>query len=105
MTDDQVKAALAALADGTDSTAPERSEDEFEDYRATIRRAVEAQNDLEAAAAFVEAEGLCELERAVERAEREVSGLAADGRDALAAFRAFRTAADGESQRQNTEEA
>jgi hypothetical protein len=106
VTDEQVKAALAALADGTanaDETATSTATDHCEsgpgDYRATIRRAVEAQDDLEAAASFVESVGVRELERAVERAEREVSGLAAEGRDALAAFRAFRAAADSDRTR------
>ncbi|MFC6756089.1 MULTISPECIES: hypothetical protein [Haloarcula] len=64
------------------------------DYRAVIERAVDATGDIEAAAAFVESVGLGGLERAVERAEYEVSGLAADGREALATFERFRAAAD-----------
>ena len=65
------------------------------DYRAVIERAVEATGDLEAAAAFVESVGLDRLEAAVERAALEVSGLADEGRDALATFERFRVAAQG----------
>jgi hypothetical protein len=50
-------------------------------------------DDLDAAVEFIECVGVDELAAAVERAEHEVSGLAADGRDALAAFREFRRAA------------
>jgi len=73
VTDDQVKAALAALADGRAdadgsmaSTTAEHTETGPDDYRATIRRAVEASHDLESAAVFVESVGLDELERAVD---------------------------------------
>lgn len=100
MTDNErVKAALAALADGasTPETEPEGTADSLSrtataGYRTVIREAVAATDDLDAAAEFVETVGIDELERAVERAETEVSGLAADGRDALAAFEAFREA-------------
>ncbi|WP_254273716.1 hypothetical protein [Haloarcula marina] len=107
---DEVKAALRALADGEESTpgdaawgetdpvpAP-RSEPAGEagDYRAVIDRAIRATEDVEAAAAFVDSVGLDSLERAVERAEREVSGRAREGRDALAAFQRFRAAAGGQ---------
>lgn len=104
---EQVKAALAALADGetcnsppaeTDvRTAGEQSEptESVTSYRAVIERAVAATEDLDAAAAFVESVGLDRLETAVGRAEREVSGLAADGREALATFERFRVAAQG----------
>ena len=103
----QVKSALAALADGEARasspaerdarTAGERPEatGPATDYRTVIERAVAATDDLDAAASFVESVGLDGLERAVERAEREVSGLAADGREALATFERFRVAAQG----------
>ncbi|MBV0923661.1 hypothetical protein KTS45_05550 [Halomicroarcula limicola] len=115
MTDDeQVKAALAALADGEGETAAESdagdrrslaratSEREvganggegFRDYRTVIERAVTATKDVEAAARFVENGGLDALESAVEQAEREVSGLATEGRAALTAFERFRSVAD-----------
>lgn len=64
-------------------------------YRAVIQRAVAATEDVEAAADFVESVGLDGLERAVERAEREVSGLAKEGREALTTFERFRVAAEG----------
>ena len=105
MTDsEQVKAALAALASGdapesTDDTArPETLTESTSGavaYRQVIEQAVAATDDVEAAAAFVESVGLDRLEAAVERAEHEVSGLAADGREALAAFERFRVAAAG----------
>ena len=106
MTDsEQVKAALAALASGetaesTDDTArpetlPDSRSGEEAAYRRVIERAVAATDDIEAAATFVESVGLDRLEAAVERAEHEVSGLATDGREALAAFERFRVAAAG----------
>ncbi|MDS0257930.1 hypothetical protein NDI56_00745 [Haloarcula sp. S1CR25-12] len=64
-------------------------------YRTVIQRAVAATDDLDAAAEFVESVGLERLEAAVETAEHEVSGLADDGREALAAFERFRVAAEG----------
>ncbi|MBX0293476.1 hypothetical protein [Haloarcula nitratireducens] len=119
MTDDeQVRAALAALAGGEGETAAESDAgdrrslvratsereagandgDESEDYRAVIERAATATKDVEAAAQFVEDVGLAALESAVERAEREVSELATEGRAALAAFERFRSVADGRSE-------
>jgi len=104
---EQVKAALAALADDKARTSSQvetdaRRADErpvasgsATDYRAVIERAVTATDDLDAAASFVKSVGLDGLERAVERAEREVSGLAEDGREALATFERFRVAAQG----------
>ncbi|WP_324663115.1 hypothetical protein [Haloarcula sediminis] len=100
---EQVKAALAALADGeTRRSPPEASggqavkdRPEPTDYRVVIERAVTATEDVDAAAAFVESVGLDRLERAVKRAEREVSGLADDGREALATFEEYRVAAGG----------
>ncbi|MDS0281154.1 hypothetical protein [Haloarcula onubensis] len=65
------------------------------DYRTVIERAVTATEDLDSAAAFVESVGLDGLEEAVRQAEREVSGLADDGREALATFERFRVAAQG----------
>ena len=118
MTDSkQVKAALAALADGdaprkveTDESTAGRasasslSREDSEsgavsgqpaEYRAVIKRASKATDDVEAAAAFVEEVGVARLETAVADAERELSGLAEEGQDALAAFERFRAAADG----------
>lgn len=100
---ERAKAALAALADGETRRAPRKASDgqaadeqpQPTDYRAVIERAVAATEDVDAAAAFVESVGLDGLERAVERAEREVSGLADDGREALATFEAYRVAAGG----------
>ena len=123
---EQVKAALAALAEGeaehSDGTPAQREVSDvtraqgevFEwggdetgasarpacgadpaDYRTVIERAVAATEDIEAAAAFVESVGLDGLESAVEQAEREVSGLAAEGREALATFERYRVAAQG----------
>ena len=119
---DQAKAALAALADGESghgegagtgephrhdrgesrdghagalaSTAPERGE-AGASYRAVIERAVAATEDLDAAAEFVDTVGMDRLEAAVKTAEHEVSGLAGDGREALATFERFRAAAEG----------
>ncbi|MDS0277387.1 hypothetical protein NDI85_06250 [Halomicroarcula sp. S1AR25-4] len=108
---DQVKAALAALADGeardasrmTDGSADPELPTETSperwgraDYRTVIERASRATDDVDAAASFVETVGVDTLERAVERAEHEVSGLAEEGRTALAAFERFRAAADGD---------
>ena len=78
----------------TAEVTPER-DDGATDYRTIIERAVDATEDVEAAAAFVESVGLDRLEAAVETAEHEVSGLAADGRAALAAFERFRAVAAG----------
>jgi len=64
-------------------------------YRTVIQRAVAATDDLDAAAEFVDSVGLERLEAAVETAEHEVSGLADDGREALATFERFRVAAEG----------
>ena len=80
-----------------EQTAGERAAgtDPSADYHAVIERAVAATEDIEAAAAFVESVGLAGLEAAVRRADREVSGLAADGREALATFERYRVAAAG----------
>jgi len=99
----QVKAALAALADGETreaamgQTGPTGDADGSGngEYRAIIHRATSATEDIEAAAEFIEAVGLDRLEAAVEAAEHEVSGLAAEGRGALATFERFRVAAEG----------
>jgi hypothetical protein len=106
---EQVKAALAALAAGETrestlaaetgnscvgptTTAPSGQP---ADYRAVIERAVAATDDLDAAADFVDSVGLDRLDSAVRSAEREVSGLADDGREALATYERFRIAAEG----------
>jgi hypothetical protein len=113
----EVKDALAALADGNAardagagepvtgraadrSRTREQSEtgtvpDQPAEYRTVIERASSATDDIEAAATFVDEVGIAALEAAVVDAERELSGLAEEGRDALAAFERFRTAADG----------
>jgi len=104
---DQVKAALAALAAGdgdasvTDEPASARTgsgavvSDEHAEYRQIIDRATAATDDIEAAAEFVDSTGLDQLREAVNRAEREVSGLATEGRAALDAFERYRLAAKG----------
>jgi hypothetical protein len=115
MTDsDQVKAALAALADGEigsdddgkstrracwdDGSVSWEATDETDgdaDYREVTERAAEATSDLDDAAAFVETFGVGRLETAVTQAEHEVSGLADEGRAALREFRRYRDAATG----------
>ncbi|WP_276270870.1 hypothetical protein [Haloarcula litorea] len=116
MTDpDRARAALAGLATGEFATqaepeppsgAADRPTDaqptggqSTGDYRAVVERAAAATEELSAAAAFVEEVGLDDLERAVERAEREVSGVAADGRRALDAFRRYREVAGERGER------
>lgn len=79
--------------DETASQADSERADVSADYRAVIERAQAATEDIEVAAAFVESGGLERLEQAVTQAEREVSGLAEDGRAALATFERFRAAA------------
>ncbi|EMA06817.1 hypothetical protein SAMN05443574_105246 [Haloarcula vallismortis] len=111
---DQVKAALAALADGEGQNSDDRGEtarvavrqdgsssgrmkahDTGGDagYRTVIERATQATDDLDEAVAFVETFGVGRLEAAVEQAEHEVSGLADEGRAALRVFRRYRDAA------------
>ncbi|MEF8829225.1 MAG: hypothetical protein V5A15_05085 [Haloarcula sp.] len=109
---DQVKAALAALADGEvasdddggatrvvardDSSANRTATGDTggdADYRTVIEQATEATSELDAAVAFLEEVGVGRLEAAVEQAEREVSGLAEEGRAALREFRRYRDAA------------
>ena len=102
--DEDVRRAFARLAetDGPDDDGPDDdgalspSPNVERPFRETIARATTAVEDVEAAARFVDAVGLDELERAVERADRSVSSRAADGREALAAFRDFRRAAAGD---------
>lgn len=113
---DQVKAALAALADGgadsdddcgatrvadrDDSSADRTVTDDTgddADYRRVIEQATEATSDLDTAVAFVEAFGVSRLETAVAQADHEVSGLADEGRAALREFRRYRDAAAGPS--------
>jgi len=90
-----VKATLRALAG---EASGEKRDDSIPDsgYRETIERATTALDDLDAAATFVEEEGIDELEAAVEAAEQSVSACASDGRDALEAYREFRAAAAGD---------
>lgn len=83
-----VKRALTALATRTDTaTRP---------YVAVIDEADAARTDLRRAAGFVDSVGLERLEEAVAAAERDGDEAAADrGREALAAYREFREAANG----------
>ena len=83
-----VKRALTALATRTDTaTRP---------YVAVIDEADAARTDLRRAAGFVDSVGLERLEEAVAAAERDGDETAADrGREALAAYREFREAANG----------
>jgi len=91
---DAVAAALTELADERDGNDGLRSTDAGDgDYRRIIERAAAATDDIEAAARFRTEVGLDRLRDAVERADREVSGCAETGREALAAFEAFRAAA------------
>ncbi|MDQ2073100.1 hypothetical protein ACODNH_06475 [Haloarcula sp. NS06] len=115
---DQVKAALAALADeegdnSDDGDGATRVADREggssagrmgthetggdADYRTVIERATRATDDLDDAVAFVETFGVGRLGAAVAQAEHEVSGLADEGRAALRAFRRYRDAAAGPS--------
>ncbi|NLV13750.1 hypothetical protein [Haloarcula argentinensis] len=115
---DQVKTALAALADGEGDNsdggggatrAADReggsSAGRMEahetggdaGYRTVIERAIRATDDLDEAVAFVETVGVGGLEAAVAQAEHEVSGLADEGQAALRAFRRYRDAAAGPS--------
>ena len=86
-----VKRALAALATRTDTAR--------RPYVAVIDEADAARTDLRRAAGFVDAVGLDRLEDAVDAADRAGDETAAErGREALAAYRAFRRAAvDGAS--------
>lgn len=95
---DRAKAALATLADGDtaqDTTSATGTVPTSADYRRVIDRAARATEDIDLAAEFVETVGLDRLEAAVETADREVSALAAEGREALATFERFRVAAQG----------
>ncbi|OYR55926.1 hypothetical protein [Halorubrum halodurans] len=89
---DDVKRALAALATRTDTaTRP---------YAAVIAEADAARTDLRRAAGFVEAVGLDRLETAAHEADRDGDAdLAARGREALEAYRRYRTAASGAEDR------
>ena len=87
---DAVKRALSALASRTD-TATRPSV-------AVIDEADAARTDLRRAAAFVSADGLARLDEAIAAAERAGDERVAErGREARAAFRRFREAADGEA--------
>ena len=84
-----VKRALAALATRTDTAR--------RPYVAVINEADAARTDLRRAAEFVDAVGLDRLADAVDAAHRAGNEAAAErGREALAAYRAFRRAAAGE---------
>lgn len=84
-----VKRALSALATRTDTAR--------HPYVAVIDEADAARSDLRRAAGFVDAVGLDRLAEAVDAANHAGDEAAAErGRDALAAYRAFRrAAADG----------
>ncbi|WP_226012494.1 hypothetical protein [Halomicrobium salinisoli] len=97
-----VKRALRSLAGGREEPSPD---DAGGEYRETIERADAAVDDLDAAAAFVEEVGLAELERAVARAETDLSATASDGRAALSAFREFREVAHSALDREQSERA
>lgn len=77
---DEAKALLARLAGDGEATI--------------VARAEAATESLESAAAFVDDGGIEALEGAIEAVDDAV--LQARGEDALAAFRRFRAAADGE---------
>jgi len=83
-----VKRALTALATRTDTaTRP---------YVAVIDEADAARTDLRRAAGFVESVGLDRLDEAVAAADDDGNETAAErGREALAAYREFREAANG----------
>ncbi|ESS04814.1 MAG: hypothetical protein A07HR67_00435 [uncultured archaeon A07HR67] len=89
---DDVKRALATLAARTDTaTRP---------YAAVITEADAAREDLRRAAGFVEAVGLDRLSAAIDEADRDGDDdLAASGREALDAYRRFRTAAGTDDDR------
>lgn len=95
MTGEDVRAVLGRLA-GVE-TGTETSGEALPDtaYGTTIERARAALDDLDAAADFVEDGGLERLEAAVSRAESDLSGSAAAGRETLEAFRTFRAVARG----------
>ena len=93
--DQQTDSGRGTGADQQTDSGRRTGADRPTEYRAIIERASNATDDIDAAAAFVEEIGVTRLETAVAEAEREVSGLADDGRVALAAFERFRAAADG----------
>ena|GEM_PF-305579 len=92
-----VKRALAALATRTDTAR--------RPYAAVIEEGDAARKDLRRAAGFVDAVGLDRLEEAVAAAERDGrESLAERGREALTAYRRFRTVAtDGSVDGRSTE--
>ena len=109
------RAILAALADDATAPACEGPADEAqsgptepaadwssgdldftEDYQTIIDSAEQALDDIDAAAAFVDAGGLAALDEAVVAAESQVSGAADKGRRAREAFEAFQAAAVGD---------
>ncbi len=88
VTTEDVKRALAALATRTNTaTRP---------YAAVIDEGDAARDDLRRAAGFVEAVGTDRLTDAIDDAERDGNDeAAARGREALSAYRRFRSAASG----------
>jgi hypothetical protein len=83
VTDEEVRAALRSLVDGT-----------VPDHAAVVDDATAALTDVEAAAAFVEGGGMARLDAAVRAADRAGDPeIARRGRRALAALRRCRRAA------------
>jgi hypothetical protein len=81
---EDVRAALRSLA----------TDDAAHDHAAVVAEATAALEDLHAAAAFVDDDGLARLRRAVDRADDAGDEAVADrGREALDAFRRCRRAA------------
>ena len=97
MTDEAtVKAKLRRLAAADEDDEPRDSPSLDSAHREIIDRATAGLDDLEAAVAFLEDDGVAALERAVDAAERSVSGCAKRGREALIEYRRFRAAVSGD---------
>lgn len=96
MADTDARRLLAALAG--DAPAEESTGHialESTDYREPIDRAIAATEDLDAATTFLADADFTDLEAAIERAERDMSSRADEGRETLAQLREFRQAALG----------
>lgn len=94
MASDRARRALARLAgEHFGETAEESAPPTATAYGGIIAEATAALEDIEAAAEFVDGGGLDTLERAVERAEGDLSERARQGRETLGAYRAFRAVA------------
>lgn len=93
MTDEAtVKAKLRRLAATDEDDESRYSPSLDSEHRETIDRAIRGLDDLDVAVAFLADDGLAALERAVDAAERSVSGCAKRGREALAEYRRFEDA-------------